>query len=147
MWTPLTIFFHFLYGTPLWYESTTDPCITNRGAVKVSRMLQTLLRDLNTFLSSHELQERYNVKTNFLVLPGLKSSLKSLRGSRSLNTTSSQSFLQSFLKAKKPTRVVYEKLVTIKQKNPSSMPGKMVGWLWTWKPWNDWLEVGLPTPI
>ena len=90
-------------------------------------MLQTLLRDLNTFLSSHELQERYNVKTNFLVLPGLKSSLKSLRGSRSLNTTSSQSFLQSFLKAKKPTRVVYEKLVTIKQKNPSSKPGKMVG--------------------
>ena len=61
------------------------------------------------------LAERYNVKTNFLVLHGLK---KTLRESKSLSNTSSQSFLQSFLKAKKPTKVVYEKLVTIKQKNP-----------------------------
>ena len=76
------------------------------------------LKDPNTFLSSHELQERYNGKTNFLVLHDLKSSLKSLRESRSLSTTSSQSFLQSFLKAKKPTKVVYEKLVTLKQKTP-----------------------------
>jgi len=57
-------------------------------------------------------------QTVFLVLRGLKSSLKSLRESRSLSTTSSQSFLQSFLKAKKPTKVAYERLVTIKQKSP-----------------------------
>ena len=41
-----------------------------------------------------------------------------MRESQSLNTTSPQSFLQSFLKAKKPTKVVYERLITTKQKNP-----------------------------
>ena len=111
-----TIFFHYLYGTNLWYESTTDAYIINRGAVKVSRTIQTFLKTRIPFLSSYELKERYNVKTNFLVLHGLKSSLKSMRQSRSLSITSSQSFLQSFLKAKKPTKVFYERLVTIKQK-------------------------------
>ena len=102
-----------LYSGKVWGFSIFSFCIPPR------RIFWTIaLKDPNTFLSSHELQERYNVKTNFLVLHGLKSSLKSLRESRSLSTTSSQSFLQSFLKAKKPTKVVYEKLVTIKQKNP-----------------------------
>ena len=64
---------------------------------------------------------------NVLVLHGLKSFLKSLRESWSLSITSFQSFLQSFLKANKPTKVVYEKLVTIKQKKPFSKSGKMVG--------------------
>ena len=76
-----------------------------------------LLKGLITLLSSYELGQRYNFKTNFLVLHGLKSSLKSMRESRSLSTTSSQSFLRNFLKAKKPTKVVYERLVTVKQKN------------------------------
>ena len=39
-----------------------------------------------------------------------------MRESRSLSTTSSQSFLRNFLKAKKRTKVVYERLVTVKQK-------------------------------
>ena len=96
---------------PLYYKSWSCKGIQN---------VTDLLKDPYTFLSCHELQERYNVKTNFhfLVLHGLKSFLKSLRERQSLSTTSSQSFLQSFLKAKKSTKVVYEKLVTIKQKTP-----------------------------
>ena len=62
-----------------------------------------------------------------IVFHGLKSSLKSLRESRSISTTSSQSFLQRFLNAKKPTKAVSERLITIKQKKTFSKPGKMVG--------------------
>ena len=123
---------HFL-SLPLWHNSLiridNRPVYYKSWSCKGIQNVTDLLKDPNTFLSSHELQERYNVKTNFLVLHGLKSSLKSLRESRSLSTTSSQSFLQSFLKAKKPTKVVYEKLVTIKQKTPFRSQEKINGWL------------------
>ena len=112
---------HFL-SLPLWHNSLiriyNRPVYYKSWSCKGIQNVTDLFKDSNTFLSSHELQERYNAKTNFSVLHGLKSSLKSLRESWSLSTTSSQSFLQSFLKAKKPTKVVYEKLVTIKQKTP-----------------------------
>ena len=122
---------HFL-TLPLWHNSLiridNRPVYYKSWSCKGIQNVTDLLKDPNTFLSPHELQERYNVKTNFLVLHGLKSSLKSLRESRSLSTTSSQSFLQSFLKTKKPTKVVYEKPVTIiKAKNPFSKSGKVVG--------------------
>ena len=109
---------HFL-SLPLWHNSDTNrqqTRIYKSWSCKGIQNVTDLLKDPNTFLSSHERKERYNVKTNFSVLRGLKSSLKSLRESRTLNTTSAQSFLQSFLKAKKPTKVAYERLVTIKQK-------------------------------
>ena len=110
---------HFL-SLPLWHNSLiridNRPVYYKSWSCKGIQNVTGLLKDPNTFLSSHELQERYNVKTNLLVVRGLKSSLKSLRVSRSRSTTSSQSFLQSFLKAKKPTKVVYEKLVTISKK-------------------------------
>ena len=97
---------HFL-SLPLWHNSLiridNRPVYYKSWSCKGIQNVTDLLKDPKNFLSSHELQERYNVKTNFLVLHGLKSSLKSLRESRSLSTTSSQSFLQSFLKAKKPT--------------------------------------------
>ena len=102
---------HFL-SLPLWHNSLiridNRPVYYKSWSCKGIQNVTDLLKDPNTFLSSHELQERYNVTTNVLVLHGLKSSLKSLRESRSLSTTSSQSFLRSFLKAKKPTKVVYE---------------------------------------
>lgn len=66
-------FFHDLYGITLWYESTRDPYIVNRGAVKVSRTLQTCFK---TRIPFYLLMN--NVTANFLVLNGLKSSLKSL---------------------------------------------------------------------
>ena len=113
---------HFL-SLPLWHNSLiridNRPVYYKSWSCKGIQNVTDLLKDPNNFLSSHELQERYNVKTNFLVLHGLKSSLKPLRESGSLSTTSSQSFLQSFLKAKKPTKAVYdERLVTVKQKTP-----------------------------
>ena len=121
---------HFL-SLPLWHNSLirmdNRPVYYKSWSCKGIQNVIDLLKDPYTFLSSHELQERYNVKTNFLVLHGLKSFLKSLRESRSLSTTSSQSFLQSFLKAKKSTKVVYEKLVTIKQKTP--FRSQENGWL------------------
>ena len=96
---------------PLWHNSLKQ--IINRPeyykswSCKGIQNVTDFLKDRNTFLASHELQEQYNVKTNFLVFHGLKSSLKSLRQSWSLSTTSSQSFLQSFLEAKKPTNAVF----------------------------------------
>ena len=112
---------HFL-SLPLWHNSPiridNRPVYYKWWSCKGIQNVPDLLKDPNNFLSSHELQERYNVKTNFLVPHGLKSSLKSLRESRSLSTTSSQNFLQSFLKAKKPSKAGYERLVTVKQKSP-----------------------------
>jgi len=115
---------HFL-SLPLWHNSLkwidNRPIYYKLWNCKGIQNVTDLFKDRNTFLSSHELTECYNVKANFLVLHSLKSSLKSLRESRSLSNTSSQSFLQSFLQAKKSkkhTKVVYERLVTIKQKSP-----------------------------
>ena len=89
---------HFL-SLPLWHNSLiridNRPVYYKSWSCKGIQNVTDLLKDPNTFLSPHELQERYNVKTNFLVLHGLKSSLKSLRESWSLSTTSSQSFLQA----------------------------------------------------
>ena len=112
MWTLLTIFFHYLHGTTLWYESTTDPYIINRGAVKVSRTLQTFLKTRKPSYRVMNFRNDTMLRQTSSVLHGL-ASLKSLRESRSLSTTSYQSFLQSFLKAKKPTKAVYERLVTV----------------------------------
>ena len=121
---------HFL-SLPLWHNYLiridNRPVYYKSWSCKGIQNVTDLLKDPNNFLSSHELQERYNVKTNFLVLHGLKSSLKSLRESRSLSTTSSQSFLQSFLKDKKPTKAVYERLVTVKQK--PLFEARKNGWL------------------
>ena len=80
---------HFL-SLPLWHNSLiridNRPVYYKSWSCKGIQNVTDLLKDPNNFLSSHELQERYNVKTNFLVLHGLKSSLKSLRESRSLST-------------------------------------------------------------
>ena len=112
----LTIFL----SLPLWNNSLiridNRPDYYKSWSFKGIQNVTDLLKGHNTLLSSYELGQRYNVKTNFLVLHGLKSSLKSTRESRSLSTTSSQSFLRNFLKAKKRTKVVYERLVIVKQK-------------------------------
>ena len=83
---------HFL-SLPLWHNSLIRidhrPVYYTSWSCKGIQNITDLLKDPNNFLSSHELQKRYNVKTNFLVLHALKSSLKSLRESRSLSTTSS----------------------------------------------------------
>ena len=60
-----------------------------------------------------------------IVIHGLKSALKSLRESRSISTTSSQSFLQRFLNAKKPTKAVSESL----SKKKNLFEARKNGWL------------------
>ena len=66
---------HFL-SLPLWHNSLirTDnsPVYYKSWSCKGIQNVTDLLKDQNNFISSRELQERYNVKTNFLVLHGLK---------------------------------------------------------------------------
>ena len=85
---------HFL-SLLLWHNSLiridNRPVYYKLRSCKGVQNVTDLFKDPNTFLSSHELEELYNVKADFLGLHGLKSSLKSLRESRSLSTTSSQS--------------------------------------------------------
>ena len=73
---------HFL-SLPLWHNSLiridNRPVYYKSWSCKGIQHVTDLHKDPNTFSSSHELQERYNVTTNLLVLHGLKSSLKSLR--------------------------------------------------------------------
>ena len=68
---------HFL-SSPLWHNSLiridNRPVYYKSWSCKGIQNVTDLLKDPNNFLSSHERQERYNVKTNFLVLHGLKSS-------------------------------------------------------------------------
>ena len=114
-----------LLSSPLWHNSLiridNRPVFYKSWCSKGIQNVSDLFKDPNTFLSSYELKERFNVKVNFLVLYGLQSSLKSLRESNidSHSTSASQNFLERFLKAKKANRIVYEKLITTKQKCPT----------------------------
>ena len=75
----------------------------------------------NTILSSHEPKERFNVKVNFLVLHGIRSSLKSLRETSKDSQGTTIEFPKLSWKipeSQKATRVAYETLITIKQKSP-----------------------------
>ena len=97
-----------------------------KGITKVSH----LMKDANTFLSFYEFNERYNIKANFLSFSGMVSSLKSLRErckvSVHIKDSNYQSFIETSLKAKKPNRVVYKKLITVKQQRPAQSQDKWV---------------------
>ena len=81
-----------------------------------------LMKDHDTFLSFHEFKERYDVQTNFLTFQSVISALKALKTnnrncllSRNANF---ESFLSKFLKSKKANKMVYERLISLKQQFP-----------------------------
>ena len=79
------------------------------------------MKDADNLLSFTEFKERFDVKTNFLVYHGVVSCIKLLR-----NVTENQNekhrnfntFVENFIKAPKPNRLAYEKLVSAKQSSP-----------------------------
>ena len=80
------------------------------------------MKDTDNFLSFTELKERYDIKTNFLVYHGLVSCIKSLRNAieneNEKATEFSALFVENFIKAPKPNRLAYKKLVSAKQSSP-----------------------------
>ena len=80
-----------------------------------------LMKDADNLLSFTEFNERFDVKTNFLVYHGVVSCIKLLR-----NVTENQNekhrnfntFVENFIKAPKPNRLAYENLVSAKQSSP-----------------------------
>ena len=76
----------------------------------------------NTYLSFQELKERLRIQTNFLSFHSLVSAVKSLEKTNKdhlLNGNSKfESFLETLLKSNKVNKLVYEKLVGLKQQHP-----------------------------
>ena len=77
-----------------------------------------LMKDSTTFLSYHEFEKLFGIKSNFLAFQGLISALKSLkqlnRECSPVRTKKSEDFYDEFLKTEKANKVVYERLVRIK---------------------------------
>ena len=92
------------------------------------RNVADLLKDRNVFLSLHELKHCFNVKANLLTLLGLQSSLQSLREKCKDNQCAGvcESFLEKFSKTKKANKVVYKKLVSMKQLWPTQSQEKWI---------------------
>jgi len=80
------------------------------------------------YLGEAALKERFDVKTNFLVYHGLVSCIKSLRNAieneNEKATEFSALFVENFIKAPKPNRLAYKKLVSAKQGSPGKSQEK-----------------------
>ena len=85
------------------------------------------MKDADNLLSFTKFNERFDVKTIFIVFHGVVSCTKLLR-----NVTKNQNekqrnfstFVENFMKAPKPNRLAYEKLVSAKQSSPTKSQEK-----------------------
>ena len=88
------------------------------------------MKDDNNFLSFSDFTERYDIETNFLTFQGVISAVKSLWKSNEANLHNEnaiyESFIDTFLKTKKPNRPAYKILVSKKQKRPITAQRKWV---------------------
>ena len=106
---------------PIFYEAWLQ-----KGINKVSH----LMKDSDAFLSFHEFKERYDViETNYLAFYGLLSALRTLRNKirapvRNNTNTQYESFYTKFMKANKPSKQAYKKLISLKQKCPTNSQEK-----------------------
>ena len=75
----------------------------------------------STFLSFSELKERYSIKPSFLsflgIISAIKQLFKTLKEKNSSEDSAYENFSDRFLKAKKPNKIVYKKLVDKKGNN------------------------------
>ena len=84
------------------------------------------MKDENSFLSLADFRERFDIKTNFITFHGIVSVLKAqrelLRKKDKVLPDSrfNGSFTEKFLRAKKPNKIVYDKLIALKQIFPRS---------------------------
>ena len=80
------------------------------------------MKDSTTFLSYHEFEKRFGIKSNFLAYQGLISALKSLKQLNKdflIRNKKCEVFHEQFLKTEKANKVVYERLVRIKKQCPT----------------------------
>ena len=94
---------------PIWHNSLiridNKPVFSQPWYSKGIRKVADLLKDRNAFLSLHELKDRFDVKTNFLTLLGLSSSLNSLE--KDVRTTNVPASLKaSLIDSLKPKRPI-----------------------------------------
>ena len=115
-----------LLSLPLWQNSLVrignKPIYYKSWSSKGIQNVKHLMKDADNFLSFTELEERFDVKTNFLVHHGLVSCIKLFRNvienpnepNRNFST-----FVENFIKAPKSNRLAYKKLVSAKQSSPT----------------------------
>ena len=117
---------HFL-SMSVWYNSLLRidkrPVFFKSWFLKGIEQITHLMKDHDTFLSFHEFKERYDVQTNFLTFQSLISALKALKANNrncllSRKYDNFESFLSKFLKSKKANKMVYERLISLKQQFP-----------------------------
>ena len=72
------------------------------------------MKDSTTFLSYHDFEKLFGIKSNFLAFQGLRSALKSLkqltRDFSLIRNKTCEDFHKQFLKTEKTNKVVYERL-------------------------------------
>jgi len=79
------------------------------------------MKDADNLLSFTEFNERFDVKTNFLVYHGVVSCIKLLRKvaeKQNGKQRNFSTFVENSMKAPKPNRLAYKKLVSAKQSSP-----------------------------
>ena len=117
---------HFL-SSSLWHNSLIKidnrPVFYKSWYAKGVKNVAHLMKDSTTFLSYHEFEKLFGIKSNFLAFQGLISSLKSLkqlnRDFSLIRNKTCEDFHEQFLKTEKINKVVYERLVRIKKQRPT----------------------------
>ena len=88
------------------------------------------MKNENSFLSLTELRERFNIKINYLTFHGIIDAIrpqrKLLRGNDILADTNEDTFAVKFFQASKPNKLVYNKLISLKQTSPSGSQSKWI---------------------
>ena len=124
---------HHFRTLPLWYNSLVRvenrPVFFKEWFLKGITKVEHLMDDSGKFLSLTAFQTIHNltVRPAALTFLGIISSIKLLQRYIPHNTrmwTKHESFLSNFLKSKKPSKLVYKKLVSGKSESPSQSQQK-----------------------
>ena len=122
--------YHFRLS-PLWYNSLirveNRPVFYKDWFLKGITKVEHLMNDSGKFLSFTTFQTIYDLTVRPLTFLGIISSVKLLQRYIPHNTRISikqESFLTKFLKSKKPSRIVYKKLISGKSESPNQSQQK-----------------------
>ena len=120
----------------LWHNSLikvgNSPIYYITCATKGVREVRQLMKDENNFfLSLAEFRERFNIKRNYLTFHGIVAAIKPqrkfLRGNDiPSDTNEDDTFVVKFFQASKPNKLVYKKLISLKQTSPSKSQNKWI---------------------
>ena len=140
--------YHFR-TSPLWYNSLVKvenrPVFFKEWFLKGTTKVEHLMDDSGKFLSLTAFQTTHNLTVRPLTFFGIISSIKLLQryiphNTRMWTKHKHESFLSNFLKSKKPSKLVYERLVSGKSESPSQSQQKWQEDLFTTKQDFNWKE-------